>query len=49
MPLFRYKALSTSGESLDGQTEAATREEVIARLQDQGHLPVDARRSAASG
>jgi len=49
MPLFRYKALSTSGETLDGQMEAASREEVIARLQDQGHLPVDARRADEAG
>lgn len=49
MALFRYKALSAAGESLDGQMEAASAEEVIARLQDQGHLPVEARRADASG
>jgi general secretion pathway protein F len=49
MPTFRYKALSTSGETLDGQMEAASREEVIARLQDQGHLPVEARRADEAG
>ncbi len=45
MPLFRYKALSATGEPLDGQMEAATRDEVIVRLQDQGHLPMEARRA----
>ncbi|GAB2489985.1 type II secretion system F family protein [Arenimonas alkanexedens] len=45
MALFRYKALSSAGESLDGQMEAASAEEVISRLQDQGHLPVEARRA----
>ncbi|HEU0151909.1 MAG TPA: type II secretion system F family protein [Arenimonas sp.] len=49
MALFRYKALSTAGESLDGQMEAASAEEVIARLQDQGHLPVEARRADQGG
>ncbi len=45
MPLFRYKALSATGEALDGQMEAATRDEVIVRLQDQGHLPMEAKRA----
>ena len=49
MALFRYKALSAAGESLDGQMEAASAEEVISRLQDQGHLPVEARRADAAG
>ena len=43
MPMFRYKALSATGETLDGQMEAASAAEVILRLQDQGHLPVEAR------
>lgn len=49
MPLFRYKALSAAGETLDGRMEAASAEEVIARLQDQGHLPVEARRADEAG
>jgi general secretion pathway protein F len=49
MALFRYKALSAAGETLDGQMEAASAEEVISRLQDQGHLPVEARRAAEGG
>jgi general secretion pathway protein F len=43
MPLFHYQALNTRGELLDGQMEAASNAEVIARLQEQGHLPVEAR------
>ena len=42
MPLFRYKALNARGEMLDGQMEAASDAEVAARLQEQGHLPVEA-------
>jgi general secretion pathway protein F len=49
LPLFRYKALSNAGEPLDGQMEAATADEVIVRLQDLGHLPVEARRADAGG
>jgi general secretion pathway protein F len=47
--LFRYKALSATGESLDGQMEAGNAEEVIVRLQDQGYLPVEARRADEGG
>lgn len=43
MPLYRYKALDTQGEMLEGQMEAASDAEVAARLQEQGHLPVEAR------
>jgi len=42
MPLYRYQALNSRGEMLDGQMEAASSGEVIARLQEQGHLPVEA-------
>jgi len=49
MALFRYKALSTTGESLDGQMEAASADEVVVRLQDQGYLPVEARRADEGG
>jgi general secretion pathway protein F len=47
--LFRYKALSTTGEALDGQMEAASPDEVIIRLQDQGYLPVEAHRADEGG
>jgi len=47
--LFRYKALSAAGETLDGQMEAGSPDEVIVRLQDQGYLPVEARRADEAG
>ena len=47
MTLFRYKALSGDGEMLDGQMEATSEAEVVARLQEQGHLPVEARAAQA--
>lgn len=49
MALFRYKALSSTGESLDGQMEAGSADEVVVRLQDQGYLPVEARRADEGG
>ncbi len=48
MPLYRYKALDAHGELLDGQMEAASDSEVIARLQEQGHLPVEAKLATGS-
>lgn len=48
MPLYRYKALDAHGELLDGQMEAASDAEVITRLQEQGHLPVEARLATGS-
>lgn len=41
MALFRYKALSSAGETLAGSMEAARVEDVVARLQEQGHLPIE--------
>ncbi|MBF6025934.1 type II secretion system protein XpsF [Lysobacter niastensis] len=43
MPLYYYKALNNRGELLDGQMEATSNSEVVARLQEQGHLPVEAK------
>jgi general secretion pathway protein F len=49
MPLFHYKALNTRGEMLDGQMEAANNAEVVQRLQEQGHLPVEAKPASEVG
>ena len=49
MPLYRYKALNARGETLDGQMEAASEAEVALRLQEQGHLPVEARPASEGG
>jgi general secretion pathway protein F len=42
MPLYRYKAFNAAGEPLSGQMEALSVEDVVARLQDAGNLPVEA-------
>ena len=40
---FRYRAVeANSGETLQGTMQAATQAEVIARLQQEGHLPISA-------
>jgi general secretion pathway protein F len=49
MPLYRYKALNPRGEVTDGQMEAANDAEVVARLQEQGHLPVETKLAAEAG
>jgi general secretion pathway protein F len=50
MPLYRYKALNSRGpEALDGQMEAASDAEVAHRLQEQGHLPIEARLASEGG
>jgi general secretion pathway protein F len=49
MPLYRYKALNARGETLEGQMEAGSDAEVVLRLQEQGHLPVEAVPAAAGG
>ncbi|MGO0999946.1 type II secretion system protein XpsF [Lysobacter sp. CA196] len=49
MPLYHYKALNARGELLDGQMEAASGTEVVQRLQEQGHLPVEAKLASEAG
>ncbi|PZU18822.1 MAG: type II secretion system protein GspF, partial [Stenotrophomonas sp.] len=48
MPRYRYKALDARGDLLEGQMDAASEGEVIARLQEQGHLPVEAKPATGS-
>lgn len=49
MTQFRYKAVSDAGETLRGQMEAASVEEVISRLQDQGHTPLETQAADGAG
>ena len=49
MALFRYKAVTTTGESIEGEMEASSREEVIGKLQDAGNIPIDAREASGAG
>jgi general secretion pathway protein F len=49
MTLYRYKALNARGEVLDGQMDAGSDAEVVLRLQEQGHMPIEAILAAAAG
>ena len=49
MALYRYKAVAPTGETLVGQMEAASRDEVVLRLQDAGNLPIEAVEAGAGG
>lgn len=43
MSVFRYKAFSASGQVVAGEMEGASRDQVIARLREDGLIPVDAK------
>ncbi len=49
MPAFRYTAISRSGETLRGTMEAADEAAVIARLQRDGSIPLNAEPDRESG
>jgi general secretion pathway protein F len=49
MAVFRYKALAADGQALQGRMEAASAEEVALKLQEAGHLPIEAVRADAGG
>jgi general secretion pathway protein F len=49
MPLYRYKAIGPNGEAVEGQMDAASREEVVGRLQDAGNLLLEASEAGAGG
>jgi len=47
MATFQYKAATTTGEIVDGVLTGSTREQVIARLQSLGHVPIRVDETAA--
>jgi len=49
MPLFEYKAVSPSGETVRGTMEAASLDMVILKLQEAGNVPLHARESGSGG
>jgi len=44
---FRYRAATTSGDIVDGELSATTRDQVIAQLQSLGHVPIRVDESAS--
>jgi general secretion pathway protein F len=49
VPTFAYRALTVSGERVTGELEAADVRTAIARLQDNGLIPIDAAPAAGRG
>jgi general secretion pathway protein F len=49
MASFRYKAVTPTGETVEGRMEAASVDHVIARLQEQGNVPLEAHDAAGGG
>ncbi|MBU6477844.1 MAG: type II secretion system F family protein [Xanthomonadaceae bacterium] len=49
MPAFRYKAVTPAGETVEGRMDAASADDVIARLQEQGNVPLEAADAAGGG
>ena len=49
MPLFEYKAVDPSGETVQGTMEAASVDLVVLRLQEAGNIPLQARESGSGG
>lgn len=47
MPRFFYKAVTASGEVVEGELEARDRQSLIAQLQNQGHVPIRAEERSA--
>jgi general secretion pathway protein F len=49
MPLFEYKAVSPSGETVRGTMEAASEDFVIAKLQESGNIPLSTNAAGKGG
>jgi general secretion pathway protein F len=49
MPVFRYKAVNTSGDVAVGELEAANEAEIVDRLRDQGMMPMQVAPASAVG
>jgi general secretion pathway protein F len=49
MPLFEYKAVAPSGETVQGTMEAASLDLVVLKLQEAGNIPLQARETGTGG
>jgi len=49
MPMFQYKAVSPSGETVQGEMEAASLDMVVLKLQEAGNIPLQAGEARGSG
>jgi general secretion pathway protein F len=49
MPLFEYKAVAPTGETVQGTMEAGSLDRVVAKLQEAGNIPLQAREAGKGG
>lgn len=49
MPMFEYKAVAPSGETVQGKMEAASVDLVVLKLQEAGNIPLHAREASPGG
>jgi general secretion pathway protein F len=49
MPMFEYKAVAPSGETVQGKMEAATVDFVVLKLQEAGNIPLHAKEASPGG
>ena len=49
MPLFEYKAVAPTGETVQGTMEAGSMDRVVAKLQEAGNIPLHAREAGKGG
>ncbi len=49
MPLFRYKALTAQGETIEGEMEAANKDAVISWLHESGQIPIGTEKVGSAG
>ena len=49
MPLFEYKAVAPSGETVRGTMEAISEDLVISKLQEGGNIPISAHAAGEGG
>jgi general secretion pathway protein F len=46
MALYRYKAVTSAGEIVEGQFDVASNDEAVAKIQDAGNIPLDVREAS---
>jgi general secretion pathway protein F len=46
MALYRYKAVTSAGEVVEGQFDVASNDEAVAKIQDAGNIPLEVREAA---
>ena len=49
MTLYHYKAVTPSGETLEGRMDVASADEVVSKLQDAGNIALEVRDADSAG